>query len=300
MKAMLECPKWNIRLMIIIVLAVLFTGCQPKTEITISQQFGLAYLPVEIMKHKGFLSDQLEKQGINDKILWKKLPNTAAIRESMLSGDLDIAFAAIPPVILGSKKGMDWHIVTGISGARVGLVTKNPEYKDIRSIVNEDIQIILPQPGSIQHILLKHNLKQNGLDEGLLDQKLISMSHPDGVVAFKHGGVETLHFTTPPYLSKNLENDGAKEIVSHSADDFTFAVCIVTNDYFEDEDRRKALVAALEQAVDFINDETEEAVRILAENSDYSVEELTEHFEAGDIKFFTELKGMELFESLVE
>jgi NitT/TauT family transport system substrate-binding protein len=69
-----------------------------RENIIIADQFGLAYAPLEVMKHESFLEASLSEAGLESvKIEWKKFGNTTAIREAMLSGDLDIGFVGIPP-----------------------------------------------------------------------------------------------------------------------------------------------------------------------------------------------------------
>ncbi|MEG2073285.1 MAG: ABC transporter substrate-binding protein, partial [Angelakisella sp.] len=71
-------------------------GCQKKQyEISIAEQFGIAYAPLAIMKEKKLLEEKLPGITVN----WKQFGGPTAIREGMLSGDIDIGFMGCAPVL---------------------------------------------------------------------------------------------------------------------------------------------------------------------------------------------------------
>lgn len=296
------------RLMVLTVIVALvsslfLSACGEKEEKTLSigEQFGLAYAPLEIMKSKGFLEDALEKRGLGIKVQWKKLGNTSAIRESMLSGDLDIGFTAIPPFLIGKDKGMDWRIIAGISKTSVSLVTKDPSLGSI-SDLKDSHRIMLPQPGSIQHILLMMAAEKELGKASALDGQLLSMSHPDGVTAFISGNSDLLHFTTPPYLQEELDNGGRILFDGRESfgGDFTFIVGICQERVFKDTEVYESFKEALVMTMEYMQSDTEGTLDILSEAYDFETGELEGYLKDGTTTFGTGVEGLGTFVEFME
>lgn len=271
---------------------------EKEDTLTIADQFGLAYAPLEIMKYNEYLEEELETAGLeHTKVEWVKLPNTSAIREAMLSNSLDVGFVGIPPFLLGLDNGMDWKIISGLSESNVALITKDDRVETLTDVTDQH-RIILPQPGSIQHILLQMALDQLGQDPTRLDQQLISLSHPDGVVAFSTGDSSQLHFTTPPYLQEDLKVADARVLLDGKqcfGDAFTFIVGICEKDFFNDEKKYKCFKNALQKSIDFMNQNPEETIQILAGIYDYDPDSLGLYLDASQTNFETEVMGLDSF-----
>lgn len=312
---MTEYRRITVRLMLCIVLAtMILTSCtsdrskididEVRKEIILADQFGLAYAPLEIMKDKQFLETALAESGLETvQIVWKKFGNTTAIREAMLSGDLDVGFVGIPPFLLGMENGMDWKIISGLSESRVALVTKDASIQSLSDLTDQH-RIILPQPGSIQHILLQMASKEQLKDANAFDDQIIALAHPDGVAAFTAGDQSQLHFTTPPYLQDDLKNQDARELIDGKTcfgEDFTFIVGICQASLYEDQKVYDALVKALEKSINFMEENQEDTIEILSEAYEYTPEALKSFLSEDQMTFTTEVKGLTHFvEFMVE
>jgi NitT/TauT family transport system substrate-binding protein len=241
-------------------------------RIAVSLQYGLAYAPVQIMKEMKLI----EREDPEIAVSWVQLENTAAIREAMVAGRLDIGFGGIPPFLVGLDSGMRWKIAVGLSSAPLGLVVREPHLRSLEDFTPED-RIIVPQPGSIQHILLAMALERERGDARLLDANLISMAHPDGMQALLSGAGAAAHFTAPPYLFTELEQEGFRQILSGEeamGGPFTFIVGTATEDLYENRPEvYDAFIRAAAAAVAFIRDNPQEAAEILA--AEYGIEEET-------------------------
>lgn len=268
----------------------------------IADQFGLAYAPIEIMKQKGFLEEALKNNGLdNIEIKWQKFGNTVAIREAMLSGSLDIGFVGIPPFLLALDNGMPWKIMTGLSESNVSLITKDPKINTL-SDLKQNNRVILPQPGSIQHILLMMASDNNIGDAHQYDEQLISLSHPDGVVAFTSGESGQLHFTTPPYIQEDLKVKGAHEILNGQdafGGEFTFIVGVCQESLYKDQKKYQSFMDALDQSFEFIEKSPKETYTILSENYDYTPKEIETYLAPNQMQFSSEVKGIDRFVSFL-
>jgi len=288
-------------LTIIILMIIVMTGCARKEEyeISIAEQYGLAYAPLQIIKERGLLEENLPGVKVN----WLQLGNTAAIREAMLAGKVDIGFMAIPPFLIGRDKGMEWKIISGLSISPLGLVTYRNELKTLQDFGPED-RIALPQPGSIQHILLSMACERELKDARKLDDILVTMAHPDGMNALLSRKEITAHFTSPPYLFKELKEDDMHQILSGQeamGKDFTFIIGVSTDKFHRNNPRSyQALVASLKQAVEFINEQPEETAVILARQYNLPVEETLKYITWPGMEYTLKVKGLAEFARFME
>ena len=60
------------------------------SEVRLSKQYGLPYLPFMVMENFQFLEKQAERQGLKLKVSWTTLSNATAMMEAILSGQMDI------------------------------------------------------------------------------------------------------------------------------------------------------------------------------------------------------------------
>lgn len=285
-------PKMRIGFFLLIMIISLTAGGQDETSITIAEQYGLAYAPLQIMAQKDFL-EQLEPEL---KVNWVKLGNTAAIREAVLAGKVDAGFLGIPPFLISRDKGMEWKIAIGLSRSPLGLVVRD----DIESFEDftPKMRIALPQPGSIQHILLTMALEKLYGDPTYLDRSLISLKHPDGMNALLSGSLDA-HFTSPPFLFQEADQEGFKELISGEeamGEPFTFIAGVVTEEFYsQNRDIYLSFIQAMNMAIDFINENHQETVGLLSPL--YAMDEslLREYLYERGMIFETEVRGLDRF-----
>lgn len=288
-------------IILLLVVSIITSSCGVKTQnetLIIADQFGLAYAPIEIMKAKDFLRRELDEVGAHEIVVeWKRMGNTTSMREAMVSGDLDIGFVGIPPFLIGRDKGMDWKIISGISESPSALITTDPSLSSIEDIT-ENHRIILPQPGSIQHILLAMYAEKKLGDAKTFDQQLVTLAHPDGLVAMSTGDPNQLHFTTPPFLQKEMEIDNANLLVDGETcfgEPFTFIVGICPQRVYDDRVVFEAFERALERSIVFMTVNPDETMKILTEAYEYPEEELEKYLSHEQMKFTAEIRGVDTF-----
>lgn len=263
-------------------------------KISIAEQYGLAYAPVQIMKEQKLLDKHLP--GIQVK--WQQLNNTTEIREAMLAGKVDAGFMAIPPFLIGWDKGMQWKIATGLSSSPGGLVTNKAEIKSIKDLTAND-RIALPQPGSVQHILLSMAAERELGDPRKLDNQLVTMNHPDGMSALLAKKDITAHFTAMPYLAKELENKDLHQVLSAKeamGTNFSFIVGVTTTKFHDkNTEVYQAFIASVQEAVDFIQKNPQEAAELLADDYKLTKEEVYKYLTYPDTEYSTTVKGISQF-----
>ena len=289
--------KYICSFLVIIMFIFLINGCAREKEeksVTIADQYGLAYAPVQIMKIKNILKNNTG----NVNIEWKKLANTAAIRESMLAGEVDIGFMAIPPFLIGKDKGMKWKIITGLSMSPLGLMTYKEKVKTLADIEKND-RIALPQPGSIQHILLAMAAERKFGDASRFDNQLVTMAHPDGMNALLSRKEITAPFTSPPYIFKESEAKGIHQILSGReaiGGKFSFIVGVGTENFHDNyPEIYNAFIKSLNQSINFIKDNPEKTSSLLTEDYNISQQEIKKYITWPGMKYTNQIRGLDKF-----
>lgn len=286
-----------------IILVFSMAGCGKKkamnNSISIAEQYGIAYAPLQIMKENKILERNLPGIQVN----WVQLSNTASIREAMLSNKVDAGFMAIPPFLVGLDKGMDWKIASGLSSSPTGLVTNSDKIKTIKDFTDKD-KIAVPQPGSVQHILLSMACEGAFKDSHKLDNLLVTMSHPDGMSALLAKKDITAHFTAPPYLNKELKVQGSRQILDGReafGGDFTFITGVTTKKFHDKSpEAYSAFVKSIQESIDYINKNPEKSAEILAPIYKISKEEVLEYLKTEGTEYSLEVKGLSKFMSFMK
>lgn len=252
----------------VIMLGSLLSSCQKsQSGLRIAEQFGLAYAPVTIARQLGFMEEALKEAGLSDKVEWLRLANTATIREAALAGDVDAAFMGIPPYLISKAGGMTWRIAAGLNQSPNALVSGSARIQSLADFKPKD-RIVLPQPGSIQHILLAMGAQRFLGDPKRFDNQLVTMSHPDGMQALLAGKEIVAHFTSSPYLALELKQPGIHQIIDGQTcfgGPYTFIVTVATDKLAQTRPRvYRAFMAGLQKGMDYVREHPEESASILA------------------------------------
>ncbi len=286
----------KILILITVVLTILtLSGCNKEVKtIKIAEQYGLAYAPLQVMKENGLLEEAL---GDEYEVEWIKLANTAAIREAMLGDDLDVGFMGIPPFLIGVDNGMEWKIISGLSESPLGLVVNDSSINTLEELVGQG-KIALPQPGSIQHILLSMTAKDQLGDATIFDKQLISMKHPDGVLALNAGTEIVGHYTSPPFLFQELQNKD-NHLLTVGTDgtkgEFTFIVGVCRENFHNDTKVYNKFNEALNKSIELLNEIDEETLTQLANSYELDKDILTEYLAEDGMAYGTYVKGVDKF-----
>ncbi|MCK5735609.1 MAG: ABC transporter substrate-binding protein [Spirochaetaceae bacterium] len=277
------------------VLLIFFASCNDENNtITLSEQYGLAYAPVTAARLKGWFEEEVP--GIDFK--WQTAGNAAAVREAILAGKLDGGFMGIPPYLIGRDRGMKWTAVIAVAKAELGLVSIRPGITSLVDIPG-DMRIALPQPGSIQHILLAMAAERELGNAGFFDNRLITLSHPDGMTALISGTEVEAHFTSPPYLQKELELPGAELILDGNkafSGEFTFIIGVFSDEFIEShQEDLEGIRRAIKRGAEWMNENPKDAAEYLAEHYRMDISELGMILGSGALDYGGKIQGMERF-----
>lgn len=289
-----------IKIVLFLLMLFILTGCAKtngKDKLIIAEQYGLAYAPLQIMKEQGILEALLP----DTEIEWVTLSNTTSIREAMLSENVDMGFMGIPPFIIGLDNGMDWKIMCGLSKNPSGLVVNDKQIQTLDDFKESD-KIALPQPGSIQHILLAMACEKQFNKADKLDHLLISMKHPDAYQSLESKSTIKAHFASPPYLFDELKNNDNHLVLSSKeafGGDFTFIVGVCGRDLYMNQEQYNAVQKGLQQAMDFMVQNEDETIKILSKSYDLDQEILIDYLNEEGMTYSQEVEGIETFVSFM-
>lgn len=272
------------------------SGGGPADAITIAYQPGIGYAPLLITKQQRLLEKKFPKK----KITWKILNSGSAIRDGMVSHNVQVGAGGIGPFIVGFGNGLQWKIVTGLDDANLFLMSKS--YGSLSAIKGKG-KIAMPGPDSIQAIVLRKAAKAQLGDAKALDSQIVSMGHPDGVQALTAGQIAG-HLTSPPFQEQE-QKEGARPIVK-SYDMFgkhTFNSVFTLEDFYKsNQDFVKALQDAVANSAKMLESDPDQAAQLLSQETGgkESTAEMKDEITQGDITFSTKPEGFMAFAAFMK
>ena len=236
------------------------------------EEVTIGYLPSD---HDAalFVADaqgKFAENGIKTKLV--QFNNGGDLMTAMASGDVDVGYVGITPVLSSIEKGVPVKVISAAQTEGSGIVVaKNSGISSASDLAGK--KIATPGEASIQHMLLTYFLKQNGMS--IKDVKVSAMKVPSMNDALRTGKIDGM-MTFEPYVSI-AEKNGAK-VLADSAEILPDHPCcvVVASDKFIDEhpNETQKILEIHENATAFINNNTDEAAGLLPEDivSDVEVE----------------------------
>src|SRR4051812_24891648 len=271
------------------------------SEVRLSKQYGLPYLPFMVMEQFQLLEKQAEKQGFALKVSWTTLSNATAMMEAIISGQMDFIAPGLPTLATMWDKTVgtqnEIRALTAVQSMPYVLVTRSPDIRTIRDFTDRD-RIALPAVKLTGHaIALQMAAAQEWGREHYdrLDAITVSLSHPDATAALLAGKSEiTAHFASSPFYYIELANPAMHRVL-HSyqvaGGAHTNGVLMASKKFYDANPKVCAVViAALEQADAFIKANPRKAAEIyieLAKERRSSLDEIETMVKDPDVDYTT-------------
>ena len=239
------------------------------------EEVTIGYLPSD---HDAalFVADAQGKyaeNGIKTKLV--QFNNGGDLMTAMASGDVDVGYVGITPVLSSIAKGVPVKVISAAQTEGSGIVVaKDSGISSVHDL--EGKKIATPGEASIQHMLLTYYLEQNGMS--IDDLKVSAMKVPSMNDALKTGKIDGM-ITFEPYVSI-AEKNGAK-VLTDSADILPNHPCcvVVASDKFieNNPNETQKILEIHKNATDFINSNPDEAATLLPKDivSDVEVEKMS-------------------------
>jgi NitT/TauT family transport system substrate-binding protein len=239
------------------------TPARAEGRIRIAEQFGIAFLPLHVIRDQHLIEKHGHAQGPDIAVEWAKLSGGASMNDALLSGSVDISTGGIGPVLTAwdrTKGNADVRAIAALGSLPSFLVTRNPNIKSLKDFTILD-KIALPAVGvSLQARTLQIAAeKEFGPGEhNKLDGITVTLPHPDATAALLSGATEiTAHFSNPPFQYQALESPNVHRVLSSYdvlGGPATSNIAYTTAKFRSDNPRTyAAFLAALEEAIVWIN-----------------------------------------------
>ena len=245
-------------------------------EITIAQQYGMAYLQFLVMQRDHLIVKHAKAAGLGDvKVTWHKFSASNIMYDAVLSGDLQIASGGLTPLITiwaRTRDNYKAHGLAAMNAMPLLLNTREPEVKSIKDFTSKS-RIALPAVKISQQAITLQMAAAKAFGDanfGRLDPLTVSMSHPDGMQALLSDASEvTAHLTSPPYEYQELADPKVHTVLNSydvAGGPTTFTVLWCTGK-FRDENPKTyaAVLAAFREATDIVNRDKRAAATLYVE-----------------------------------
>jgi NitT/TauT family transport system substrate-binding protein len=182
----------------------------------------------------------------------------------MASGELDVGYVGIAPVVSSISKGVPAKIVAGAQNEGSGLLSHDTSITSVEDLKGKTIAT--PGEASIQSVLLKYDLKKHGMSAS--DVKSPGMKVASMNDALKTGSIDAM-LTYEPFVSIS-EKTNNQHIVERSGDIIPNHPCcvVVMSDKFiaDHSDQAKKIVEIHKEATQKIIDNPEGIIQYLPSN----------------------------------
>ncbi len=242
-------------------------------EIRIAEQFGISYLPLQMMRHQNLIEAAGKSQGLDIKVTWSQLASGNPMNDAMLSGSLDVASGGVGPLLLiwdRTKGNMNVKAISAINSMPLYLTTRNPAIKSLKDFTAKD-KIALPAVKvSVQARTLQMAAEKFLGKFDALDEFTVSMAHPDATAALMSGATEVnSHFGSPPFQYTQLNSPNVTRVLNSYdvlGGPTTFNLVWAREDFRSKNPKTyKAFLDALAEAVKRINADKPAAAKVYIE-----------------------------------
>ena len=191
------------------------------SEVRISRQPGLVYLPIMILEQDHLVEKEAKKRGIDNlKVTFSIFNSGGAAVDAVLSGNVDLATSGATNLLTAwsATKGTPNEVrgVAGNGALPMFLLSRNPNVKTLKDFSAADKIAVPTVRVSTQAIVMQMAAeKQFGTaEEHKFDQYTVALGHPDALLALEAGKDVNGHFSLPPYQYVELKIPGVHVVLN--------------------------------------------------------------------------------------
>lgn len=184
--------------------------------IRIAEQFGIGYLPLQMMRDRGLIEKHGAEAGLDITVEWARFSGGQAMNEALLSNSVDVGSGGVGPLLLiWDRTNGDVKGIAAINDMPLFLNSNDP---DVRSLADftADHKIAVPAAGvSIQSRVLQMAAQQQLGAWNALETNQVSLPHPDATAQMisQVPGISA-HLTSPPFQYQQLQHDHIHNVLS--------------------------------------------------------------------------------------
>ena len=194
---------------------------QAEGKIRIAQQFGIAYLLLDVARDQQLIEKHGKALGQEIAVEWASISGATAMNEALLAGSLDVVSAGVPPMLTlwdRTKGRQNVKALAALGSLPNYLLTNNPEVQSLKDLGPKD-RIAVPAAGvGFQSRTLQiETARLFGKDDfKRFDEISVSLPHPEATAALVSGGTEiSTHFSSAPFYYQALAaNPKVRKLIS--------------------------------------------------------------------------------------
>jgi len=271
--------------------------------ISIAIQYGYAYLPVVVADQKGFFSKQLAAKGIDTSVEIKKISGAPAINDALISGTIDIGAYGLPGMLIAAEKTKSSIKIRGLAALVAGdngFYTNKSEIKDLKDL-EANGRIAVTSTTGQQGLLVRMAAKKAFGDAKHFDTMMVQLPHPDATSGLLAGGTISAYVAPHPYsdvLEANAKIHKLFNFSDYLGQQVTSGLLATTGKFIDErKDASLAIVAAIEEADNFIRDNPKEAADIFlgSEKSSLNADQIQKMLESVKDEWGVHPKGVMIF-----
>lgn len=256
-------PRTALALLTGIGLCAASLGAKAEGNIRIAQQFGIAYLILDVVRDQKLIEKHGRQAGVDIKVEWNQISGATAMNEALLAGNLDVVSAGVPPALVlwdRTQGRQNVKAVATLGSLPNYLISNNPNVRTLKDLSDKD-KIAVPAAGvGFQSRTLQIETARLYGKENFnkFDRISVSLPHPDATAALISGGLDVnTHFSSAPFYYQALEGNKAVHKIISSYDilggQATFNLLYSTQKFHDENPKTyKAFYAALGEAAQWI------------------------------------------------
>ena len=254
----------TIAIIAVVVIAVIGVGAYFMTSSS-SGKVTIGHLPSDhdTAMYVAEAQKQYEAQGLTVETV--QFNNGGDLMTAMASGDVDVGYVGITPVLSSIEKGVPVKVVSGAQTEGSGVVVgKDSGIKSLADLKGKKIGT--PGAATIQNMIITYGLNQSGVSVD--DVELVSMKAAQMNDALKAGQIDAM-ICWEPFSSIAVKNGYGKLLENTSEIIPGHPCCVVAarQDFIDKHpEELKKIVAIHENATKFIKENPKEAAETLPED----------------------------------
>jgi NitT/TauT family transport system substrate-binding protein len=197
-------------------LAGLPAAAQAEGTIRIAEQFGIGYLPLQMMRDRELIEKHGAEAGIDITVEWATFSGGQAMNEALLSNSVDVGSGGVGPLLLiWDRTNGDVKGISAINDMPLFLNSNDPDLQSLEDFT-ADHKIAVPAAGvSIQSRILQMAAREQLGSWDALEINQVSLPHPDATAQMISGvaGISA-HLTSPPFQYQQLQHDNIHNVLS--------------------------------------------------------------------------------------
>ena len=231
----------------------------------------------------------LDKYIENAKIKFVAVDHGPGLNEGIVAGRLDGGSINITNFLIGIDKGVPYKLASSVGYGSNTFVTNNPDINTFADITKKD-KIAVPGLAGTSILLLRLAAQKYFDRHDALDEQIIVMGADEALFALinKSGGITV---TTIDIVSRGtIDESGCCKTLLNDRDLFEEELMqgyLVLSEGFYNKQREltQALLQALEEAIDMINNKDEKAIQIISKRYKIDKEDFIRYLDNGEYKF---------------